>query len=102
MVGKCKTNRQRQATTDDGIPTMEIGGAVEQMHGATAPAAASFLLAVHLGHDCSHRYAAYQRMPMLAIGRDYSVALFQHGDDAHRDCLFTIIEVKEAADLLLR
>ena len=74
-VGEREPDRQRQAAADDGVAAVEIGRAVEQMHRAAAPAAAAFLLAVHLGQRRGHRYAAHQRVAVLAIGGDDAVAL---------------------------
>ena len=101
VVGERKPDRERQPAADDGIAAVEIGGAVEQMHGAAAPAAASLLLAVHLGERRRHRHAAHQRMAMLAVGRDDPVALLEHRDDADGDRLLAVIEMQEASDLLL-
>src|ERR1039457_3028372 len=40
-------------------------------------------------------------MPVLAIGRDDPITLFQRRDDAHRDRLLAIVKMHEAANLLL-
>ena len=85
----------------DGVAAIKIGGAIEQMHRAAASAAAPFLLPIHFGEHLCHRHAAHKRLPMLPIGRDDPVALLQHGDDAHRDRLLSVVKVKKAADLLL-
>ena len=77
LVGKREPDSERQAAADNGVAAIEIGGAVEQMHRAAAPAAAAFLLAVHLGHHRGHRHAAHQRLAVLAIGRDDAVARLQ-------------------------
>src|SRR5512144_998038 len=81
---------------------MEVGGAVEQMHGAAASAAASFLLAIHFGHHRGHRNTADKRMRVLAIGCDNTVALFQDRDDTDSDRFLAIIDMQEPADLFLR
>ena len=102
VIGERKPDRQRQSAADDGVAAIEIGGAIEQVHGAAASAAAAFLLAVHLGERRRHRHAAHERMAVLAIGGDDPVALLQHRDDADGDRLFAVIEMQEAADLFLR
>ena len=101
-IGERKSDRQRQTAADDGIAAIEIGGAVEQVHGAAAPAAAAFLLSVHLREHRRHRHAAHQRVPVLAIGGDDPVALFQHRDDADGDRFLAVVEMQKPADLLLR
>jgi len=101
FVGERKTDCERQASTDDRVAAIEALAGVEDMHGATAPAACPFGFAIHLGHHVIHRNAASKRMAVLAVGGDDCVLL---GKCLHRsdcDCFFTDIEMKKAADLLL-
>ncbi len=53
LVGQRQADRDRQSAAHDRIAAVKARGGVEQMHRAAAPAAASFLLAVHLGHHGS-------------------------------------------------
>ena len=62
LVGQRQPRGQRQAATDDSLPAIETGGAVEQVHGATTPARTTLLFAKHLGHDDAHGHAAKQRV----------------------------------------
>ena len=101
-VGERQPDRERQAAAHDSVAAVEIGRAIEQVHRAAAPAAAALLLAVHFGEHGGHRYAAHERVPVLAIGRDDPVALFEHRDDADRDRFLAVVEMHEASDLLLR
>ena len=101
VVGKRKSDCERQPAPHDGVAAIEVGGAIEEMHGAAATSAAAFLLSIHLGERCLHRYSAHQRMAMLAISSDNPVALVEHGDDTDGDGLLAIIKVHEAPDFLL-
>jgi hypothetical protein len=49
-VGERQTAGERQAAADNGVAAIEIGGLVEQVHRAAAPARTAFGLAVHLRH----------------------------------------------------
>ena len=102
VIGERQPDRERQPAADDGIAAVEIGAPIEQVHRAAAPAAAALLLAVHFRESRRHRYAAHQRMAVLAIGGDDAVALLQHRDDADGDRLLAVIEMQKAANLLLR
>lgn len=101
LVCKRKADRERQSSADNRIAAIEIGGPVEQVHGAAPSAAAAFVFAIHLGERGLHRHAAHQGMAMFAIGRDDPVARLEHRDYADGDRLLSVIEVQEAPDLLL-
>ena len=101
VIGERQPDRQRQTAAHDGVAAIEIRGAVEQVHGAAAPAAAAFLLAVHLGQCSRHRDSAHQGVAMLPVGRDDPIALLQHRNDADRDRLLAIVKVQKPPDLLL-
>jgi hypothetical protein len=98
VIGQRQSDRERQPTADDGISTAEIGRPVEQVHGASPPAAATILLAIHLGENRRHRHAADERLAVLAISRDNPVALLQDRYYTDRDRLFAVVK---SADLLL-
>ena len=100
VIGQRHPDRERQPTADNGISAVEIGRPVEQVHGAAPPAAATLLLAKHLGENRRHRHAADQRLAMLAIGRHNPVALLQDRYYPDRDRLFAVVKVQKSADLL--
>jgi hypothetical protein len=102
LVGQREPTGQRQAAADDGIAAIEFGRGIEQVHRPAAPAGTALGLAVHLGHDGGHRHAAHQRLAVFAVGRDDPVAIGQDRDDPGGDRLLPVIEMQEAADLLLR
>jgi hypothetical protein len=101
VIGQRQSDRERQPTADDGISTAEIGRPVEQVHGASPPAAATILLAIHLGENRRHRHAADERLAVLAISRDNPVALLQDRYHTDRDRLFAVVKMQKSADLLL-
>jgi hypothetical protein len=102
LVGQRKPTGQRQAAAHDGIAAVELRRGIEQVHRPAAPAGTALRLAVHLGHDGGHRDTAHQRLAVFAIGCDDPVAIGQDRDDPGRDRLLPVIEMQEAADLLLR
>jgi hypothetical protein len=101
VIGKREPNSERQAAAYYRVAAVKIAGAIEQVHRAAAPTATTLLLSVHFGEDNIHRHAAHKRLPVLPVGCDDPVALLQHGNDANRDGLLPIVQVKKAADLLL-
>ena len=100
LVGERDADRERQPAADDRVAAIEPGRAVEDVHRSAAPAAASFLLAEHLGHQPVHADAARDRLAVLAIGRDDGVLGRKRLHDADRNRLLAIIEVQKAEDLL--
>jgi hypothetical protein len=98
-VSQCQGHCHRQATADNRIAAIEAPFAVEQVHGAAAAMGTAIPLAKHLGHDGIHRYAAHQRITVLAVGRDDIVLRRQGMQRAHSDRFLADIQVKEAADV---
>ena len=101
-VAQRKTPGQRQSATDDGIAAVKIGFRIEQVHRPAAPAGTALGLAIHLGQNLVHRHAAHQCVTVFAVGRHDLVVRAQHRNDARRNRLFPVIEMKKPADLFLR
>ena len=81
------------------VAAEEAALAVEQVHGAAAPARRAGLLAEQLGHHDLRVRAARQHLAVLAIGREQVVLVAHHGDGADDRGLLSHGEVEEAADL---
>ena len=101
-ITKAKAHGKRQPASDNGIAAIEIGFGVEQMHRSAATAGATGGLSVHLGEHGFHACSTCERVAVFAVGRHHPVARLQCSRDADSNSLFAIIEVQEAADLLLR
>jgi hypothetical protein len=102
VIGEREADRQRKSPADNGVATVEITLPVEKMHGATAATAAALLLAIHFGERGFHRHSAHERMAMLAIGRNDSIAFFEHRNHTDGDRLLAVVKMKKTPDLLLR
>lgn len=100
-IGQGKTDGQRQSASDDRIAAVEVRIAAEQVHRAAPPARAPFRLAEHLGHHGCHRYATHQSVTVLAIGAHDPIVGVEKRNDPHCHGFLAIVQMQEAADLLL-
>ncbi len=90
-----KPTAERQVAADDGVAAVEVGGLVEQVHGAAAAACAAGHFAVHLGHDRVGAHTARQGMPVLAVGGDDAVFGVRYGHHTGGDGFFANIQVQK-------
>src|SRR6516162_2986992 len=101
MIGKREPDCKRQAAAYNCIAAVEIGGAIEEVHGTTATAAATFLLAIHLGQHRSHRHPAHQRVTVFTIGGNDPVIILEHRDHTYRNRFLPIIQMEKASNFFL-
>jgi len=99
LIRQGQAHRQGQVGTDDGVPAVEAGGAIEQVHGAAAAAGAALQLAVHLRHDHVGADPARQGVPVLAVGGDHGVLGGERLHHTHGNGFFADVQVQETADL---
>src|SRR5690606_22855660 len=88
-----------QSAADDRVAAVEARLRVEDVHRSAAPPGTSFGLAVHLRHQCAGRYAARERMAVLAIGREDGVLRRECPHRASGHCLLADVEMQETANL---
>ena len=102
LDGEAHARPERHVRADDAVTTKEIHVAVEEMHGATLAACDTVGASKQLGHHITRRYAARDRLTVIAVRGDDVIVRPQDRERAGADGLLPDVEMAEPADLAER
>ena len=98
LDGEADPGRNGHVPAHNPVSAEEVGIAIEEVHRAPLPASHAIAATEQFGHDRARRYAAGQRLSVIAVGGDDVVIGAEHRNSTGAARLLPDVEVAEAAD----